>query len=520
VAEWQSGRVIIQRLIDAGLISGSALVCSHPRPGLCDAHIHMYDWSLGLRRVPLEQCTSRAEMLDCIAQASTQQPDEGWVVGQGWNESRWGETTFPTAQEIDRVTKPNQPAIFWRSDMHCAVVNSAALQRAGITAATEHPNGGVIDHDGAGQPTGILKEFSAMDLVAAHMPRWEGAALDEVLQEGFAKLHSLGITAVHDQRVKERDEGPRMLASYQRLRRADALQVRVNCNIAAHDLPHLQGLGLQSGLGDDYLRLGHVKVFADGSLGSRTAWMLEPFVKLNSDEPDNYGVSVTTPEEMVQDFRQALELGFPVSVHAIGDRANRVCLDIFEELQASGLHHTIPNRIEHVQTIDPADLPRLAQLNLTASVQLLHATDDMDTVDLLWGERGAQTYAFRNLQESGARLALGSDAPVADPNPFLSFYAGLYRRPVGQKVEQKTASGWYPEQVLSLAEIIYGYTMGAAIAAGWEKTIGSISVGKRADLVVLDRNLFELDKETSDHNTIAETQVALTIFDGNIVYQL
>jgi len=217
-------------------------------PGLCDAHIHMYDWSLGLRRVPLEQCTSRAE------------------------------TTFPTAQEIDRVTKPNQPAIFWRSDMHCAVVNSAALQRAGITAATEHPNGGVIDHDGAGQPTGILKEFSAMDLVAAHMPRWEGAALDEVLQEGFAKLHSLGITAVHDQRVKERDEGPRMLASYQRLRRADALQVRVNCNIAAHDLPHLQGLGLQSGLGDDYLRLGHVKVFADGSLGSRTAWMLEPFV--------------------------------------------------------------------------------------------------------------------------------------------------------------------------------------------------------------------------------------------------
>ena len=169
----------------------------------------------------------------------------------------------------------------------------------------------------------------------------------------------------------------------------DELRLRVSCNIAAHDLPHLAALGLRSGFGDNYLRLGHVKVFTDGSLGSRTAWLLAPFEKLAPGEADNYGVSVTPPEQMAAEFRRAVELGFPISVHAIGDRANRVCLDIFEELADSRAGAAMPHRIEHVQIIDPADLPRLAQLRVTASVQPIHATDDMDTADLFLGERGA-----------------------------------------------------------------------------------------------------------------------------------
>jgi len=487
-------------------------------PGLCDAHIHFYNWSVGLRQVQLAGCTSRAEMLERIALASTNLPAGEWLVGQGWNESHWGEIAFPTVQEVDSVTAPDQPALFWRSDVHCAVVNSVALQLAGINADTENPAGGVIERDRAGQPTGILKDL-AMGLVTDLIPRWEGAMLDDTLQAGRDQLHSMGITAIHDQRIKGENEGPRMMAAYQRLRQAGALGLRVNCNIAAHDLDHLQGLGLQSGFGDDYLRLGHVKVFADGSLGSRTAWMLAPFDKISPDDPDNYGVCVTPPDEMARDFRQALDLGFPISVHAIGDHANRVCLDIFEELQAADLETQIPNRIEHVQTIDPADLTRLAQLNITASVQPLHVTDDMDTADLLLGERAAQTYAFRSLLKSGARLALGSDGPVADANPFLGFHAALYR----QRVDQMNVAGWHTEESLSLAEIVYGYTMGAATAAGWERTIGSISVGKRADLIVLDRNLFELEAEGSQHykfeDQIAGTQVEMTVFDGKIVYK-
>ena len=312
------------------------------------------------------------------------------------------------------------------------------------------------------------------------------------------------------------NEGTRALTAYQRLHRARQLKLRVNCNVAVHNLPHLAALGLQSGFGDDYLRLGHVKVFADGSLGSRTAWLLEPFEKQQADEPDNYGMSVTPPDQMARQFRQALELGFPISVHAIGDYANRVCLDIFEELASTGLQPVIPNRIEHAQTIAPADLPRLAQLGITASVQPIHVLDVMDKVELTLGDRGAYTYTFGSLLEQGTRLAFGSDAPVADANPFLGFHAALCR----QRVNRMPTPPWYAKERISLEATIHGYTKGAAQATGWERVIGSIAPGKRADLIVLDRNLFELVERGVTGDEIAETQVLMTCFDGELVYQI
>jgi len=492
-------------------------------PGLCDAHIHLYDWCIARREVPLADCTSKAEMVQRIAARAAQTPGAGWITGRGWNESRWNETAFPTAHDLDRVTGADQPAIFWRSDMHAAIVNSAALRHAGIDAHTPQPEGGVIDRDAQGRPTGILREL-AIGLVAQHLPRPDGATLDAMLLEGQAALHRLGITAIHDQRMKDHDDGPRMMASYGRLRRRDDLKLRVNCNIAAHDLSHLHALGLHAGFGDEYVRLGHVKIFSDGSLGSRTAWMLEPFAKLDPHEKDNYGVSLTPPQQMATEFRRATELGFPISVHAIGDRANRVCLDIFAELASAGLQPPTPHRIEHVQMIHPDDVPRLAQLGITASVQPTHLIDDMDTADLLLGARGQHTYPFRTLLESGALLALGSDAPVADPNPFLGIHAARYR----QRPTRMTDGAWYPHQCLTLEQAIYGYTLGAARAAGWQTIIGSITPGKCADLIVLDRNLFTL----AEHGVrgakmrgakmrgaeMADTQVEMTLFNGAMVF--
>lgn len=483
-------------------------------PGFCDAHIHLSHYALGLREVRLADVRLRREMLERIREAATCTPPGRWIVGRGWNESWWGETDFPTAAEIDAATGPEKPAIFYRSDMHGAVVNSAALRLANITAATPDPPGGVIDRDAQGEPTGFLREL-AIDLVSRHLPPPTPAEQDAALREGIGVLHRLGITAVHAQRVKDGDDGPREWASLLRLREAGALQLRVACNVAAHEMVHLAGLGLRSGFGDDYLRLGHVKVFADGSLGSRTAWLLEPFIKLSPDEPDNTGVCVTPPEQMAAEFRQAAALGFPISVHAIGDRANRVVLDIFEEMAGSAPTPRIPHRIEHVQIIDPTDLPRLAKLGITASVQPIHALDDMDAADRFLGARSAHMYNFRSLFESDALVAFGSDAPVADPNPFLGLHAALVR----QRVERLQSPPWHPNERIALEQAIFAYTLGAAQAAGWQDVIGSITPGKRADLMVVDRNLFAFSAEEISAGAIAAAKAAMTIFDGQVVYE-
>lgn len=482
-------------------------------PGLCDAHIHLHEWAINLTRPHLAAARSQHEMLAMIAEYAATQSATSWVVCQGWNESWWGQHEFFTANDLDAVTQPDQPAIAYRSDMHIAVVNHAALAQAGITAATPNPSGGLIDRDAAGNPTGVLREL-AINLVKTLVIPPTQAQLAEMLRHASHELHRLGITAIHDQRIKDAHEGSTMLTLYGQLREAAELHLRVNCNIAAHQLPALAALGLRSGFGDDYLRLGHVKVFADGSLGSRTAWMLEPFAPQSTDEPENYGVSVTPPSQMTTEFRQALQLGFPISVHAIGDRANRVVLDIFEELAPQLPPPPSPNRIEHVQTLDPADLHRLAQLNITASVQPIHLTDDRDLTDHYWGKRASNTYAFKSLHENNTRLAFGSDAPVADPNPMLGIHAALARHQPGD-----SRPPWQPQERLDMAAIINAYTLGAAQAAGWENTIGSLTPGKRADLIVLDQDIFTLSESPATIDDIASTKIMATIFDGRIVYQ-
>lgn len=482
-------------------------------PGLCDAHIHFCDWSLGRRLVDLTGCTDKAEMVQRVADRADQTPAGQWLVGRSWNEVGWRVRQLPTRADLDPVTG-DRPAIFWRSDMHSAVANSAALQLAGLHDGSPDPEGGKLGRDGNGRLNGLLYEL-AINPIRQIIPDPTAAEIDSALAEATAVLHQWGITAVHDQRMKDHQEGPLALAAYQRRRRRGELRLRLNCNIAAHDLPHLAALKLQTGLGDDFLRLGHVKLFADGAMGSRTAWLLDPYVKQDSGEPDNYGMSVTPVAQMAAEIRQAAELGFPASVHAIGDRAIRELLDIFAELAQAAPQPPLPHRIEHVQIIHPDDIPRLARLNLTASVQPIHATDDIDTADLVLGQRASRAYNFRSLAAEGTLLALGSDAPVASANPFLGFHAAICR----QRPERSHLPPWYPDERLSLAQTIFGYTLGAAQAAGWQEVIGSIAPGKRADLILLDRDLFALVEQGVQGTEIADTQVLLTLFDGQIVFQ-
>ncbi|MGB3713918.1 MAG: amidohydrolase [Candidatus Promineifilaceae bacterium] len=483
-------------------------------PGLCDAHIHFFEWSLGLGQLKLAGVRSKADMLDAVGSwALTREPDS-WVIGRGWNETLWSDATMPTRRELDEFSLDGQPVILWRSDMHCAVANSRALSIASIDNATTDPEGGFIGHHADGEPDGRLFEL-AINLVTPFIPEPSPADLEDAYIRGMRSLHALGVTAIHSQRMKDQREGPLSFNTLLRLQENGALRLRVNSNIAAHDVPYLGALGLRCGFGNDYLRLGHIKLFADGTLGSRTAWMLDPLESVERDDPHAFGVCLTKPSEMAIVVEMAGKFGFPVSIHAIGDRANREVLDILEELASSAPPQGISHRIEHVQIIDPADVDRLKALNITASVQPIHALDDMEIADRLLGARSDRAYRFGTLVRSGARVVFGSDAPVADPNPFLGFHAAMFR----QRPDAMSDAPWHGDERLSLEQTIYGYTLGAACAAGWHDSIGSITPGKRADLIVLDRDLFSLKDQGLNSRAIADTRVLTTIFDGEIVYQ-
>lgn len=476
-------------------------------PGFSDAHIHLHDMAWRYHQLALYDVGSLEDAQARIAVYAAGLPPDAWALGYGWSESDWPEPVFPDRRDLDPITG-ERPAIFWRADLHAIWCNSAALRAAGIRADTPDPPSGVIDRDAHGRPTGILREL-AINLVRRAIPPLDEATETNNLLATAADLHRLGVVAVHDQRMKDHaEEGPQALRLYTRLRNRGRLPLRVSCNIEAAHLDHLIELGLQSGFGDEWVRLGHIKLFSDGSLGTRTAWMLESY----AGEPDNTGMYLTPPSQILEVVQRAHRHGCAVSIHAIGDRANREVLDIFEEVLAAGSKSppAMPHRIEHVQTIQPDDLPRLAALRITASVQPIHCPDDITNADRFWGERGLNTYPFRSLWDAGTLLAFGSDAPVANPDPWLGIHAAVTR----QRVDGVPPGGWYPEQRLSVQEAVWAYTLGATAAIGQARRQGRIAPGYLADMIVLDRDIF-----TCTPAEIAGTQVEMTILGGRIVYE-
>ena len=470
-------------------------------PGFTDAHVHFLQYAIRSNQVSLFGITDIDEALNRVQQAAQNQPPGLWLQGWGWDEHRWG--TPPTAARLDEIA-PDIPIVLARMDMHTWWVNSAVLKIAGITRHTPDPPEARLERDAEGNPTGLLREWNAIALVKKHLPRTDAAMLQQWMIDTISRLHRLGLTGIHDQRVER--EGQRSMRLWQAIRQHGQLKLRVHANITADFLPEVTALGLQPGFGDDRLWLGHIKAFADGTLGSQTAWMLAPF----EGSTTNDGIVVTSPRQLSGIAEQAVKAGFSMSVHAIGDRAVREVAAVLSEFPPNLAAGQLPHRIEHVQLIHPEDLGKLAVANIYASMQPVHLHTDWRTADKVWGTRARYTYAFRSLLDNGTPVAFGSDAPVAPINPMLSIHAALTR----QDEQNLPDAGWHPHERIELPEAIHAFTMGPAHLAGKTRQQGSISPGKWADIMVLNHNLFEIEPAE-----IKDVSVKTTVFNGEVVFE-
>jgi predicted amidohydrolase YtcJ len=378
---------------------------------------------------------------------------------------------------------------------HAMWVNSRALELAGVTASTLDPLGGQIVRDARGQPTGILLE-NAMDLITKVQPEPTPEELADMMRAAFPAAHRAGLTGIHD------FDGPVAFAAFQILWNRRQTSLRVIKSIPRELLSQAIDLGLRSGFGDDWLRIGSVKLFADGALGPQTAAMLEPFEASN-----NLGIATLSEAEMADNVRRANAAGLSCAIHAIGDRACRTVLDVYEQVGLRDLR----NRIEHVQLLHPQDYGRLGKLGVVASMQPTHATSDMLMADKYWGKRSAGAYAWRTQLDAGAVLAFGSDCPVERIDPLMGIHAAVTRR---RADGSPGPEGWYPEQRLTVEEAVRAFTWGPAFVAGQEDRLGSIAPGKLADFTVLDQDIFAIEPME-----ILNTHVDATIIGGQFMWR-
>lgn len=463
-------------------------------PGLIDAHLHFEWYALTLHAVNVET----ASLDGCLRRvaAKTKTTSKGqWITGIGWNQIVWG--SFPTTRDLDSVA-PEHPVFLMAKSGHAAWANSLALKMAGIRSSTADPSGGTIQRDEHGEPTGIFLEH-ALRLVEQVIPEKTPVEVATAMLPAMENAWRVGLTGIHD------FDGSRCFSAFQILKEHGQLGLRVVKQILVKHLEEAIGLGLRSGFGDDWLRIGNVKVFLDGALGPRTASMIEPY----EGEPGNYGINVTDKEELYEQASRAAANGLAMTVHAIGDKANHDLLDVYATLRAEeNVREQTPlrHRCEHVQLLHPRDFNRLGQLKLIASMQPIHTTSDMPMADRYWGKRTAGAYAWRTQLDAGAALAFGSDCPVESFNPFWGIHAAVTRR---RADGSPGPEGWHPEQRLTVEEAVRGFTLGAAYAGYMENKIGSLAPGKLADLVVIDRDIF-----TCDPMAIKDTQVLGTMIEG------
>ncbi len=447
-------------------------------PGLTDAHIHFEKFSLNHELIDcgtssIDECLariqSRAEMLE---------PGE-WIRGHGWDQNLWGR--YGTKEELDRVTASN-PAYITAKSLHAAWANTAALNQAGLSASSADPPKGKLQRREDGSLTGILYEF-AMLLISDIIPRPSPSDLSQTMRRGQDKLLRFGITSIHD------FDGTRCLQALQLLRENLQQQLRVVKSIHFDDFESCIDAGLRTGFGDEWIRIGAVKLFSDGALGPRTAAMLNPYEVDSS----NSGFLLLTAEEITVIGKRAAQNGLALAIHAIGDRANREVLDAFEELrtfEAKNRIKPLPHRIEHLQLISPEDIPRPADLNIIVSMQPIHATSDMQMADRYWGDRVQQSYGWRSQIDAGSMLVFGSDAPVESANPFLGIHAAVTRSPLGGDSD---ALPWVPKQRINLQEAFNAYSVWPAQSVGLGSKLGRLLPGYLADLIVLDEDPFLLD---------------------------
>jgi predicted amidohydrolase YtcJ len=476
-------------------------------PGFYDSHVHLLGSGMRLNEVALKDAKGEEEFGRRLREFDRKLPRDSWLLGGEWDHDRTFAGTLPSAALLDKYVS-DRPVFLRRYDGHMAVVNSRVLKLAGITAQTADPAGGVIYRKPGGkEPTGILRD-NAMDLVLGLIPAPSDAEVAEAVTAALAEARQNGVTSVQDMDGSEAPTRRRLFRLYQRLARAGRLTVRVDLRWPLAEWDSMARLGVEAGLGDDWVRIGGVKGFVDGSLGSSTAKMYEPFVN----EPGSTGVYVTPLNKLREYILAADKAGLSVAVHAIGDRANAELLDIFAEVAKENGPRDRRFRVEHAQHLRPQDYRRFRDLGVIASMQPYHIIDDGRWAEgRIGAKRCASSYACRSLLDAGARVALGSDWSVAPLSPILGIDAAVNRR----TLDGKHPDGWFPEQKIRVAEAIEGYTLTAAYAAFEEKDRGSLEPGKLADLVVLSRDI--LDEAERDH--IADTEVLLTVVGGKVVYE-
>ncbi len=479
-------------------------------PGMIDAHVHFSSGGFQLTRVDLRDAATPEEFARRIGEFAKHLPRGEWILGGTWDHELWGGDPLPHRKWIDALT-PEHPVFVRRYDGHMGLANSLALKNAAITRETPNPPGGLIVRDADGSPTGVLKD-AAMDLLERVIPEPTEEQLERAVVAALGEASRYGLTGIHD--ISSAAD----LRVYQKLQKQGRLTARIYSILPVAQWESLAGLGIRANFGNHYLKIGALKAFADGSLGSTTALFFEPY----RDAPGTTGLAMYPEAEVRKFVLGADRAGLQLCIHAIGDKANRMVLDAYAEAARQNPTWNTAGtgasagaarrwRIEHAQHIHPDDFAKFARLGVIASMQPYHAIDDGRWAEKRIGhERCRTTYAFRTFLDSGVVLAFGSDWTVAPLNPMTGIYAAVTRR----TLDGKNPGGWFPEQKISLEEALAAYTLGSAYAEYAENEKGSLAAGKLADLVLLDADLFAIAPEN-----LADVQVRFTILGGQIVYR-
>ena len=470
-------------------------------PGFNDAHVHLGGAGADELAVPLTGVPSAEEMAKRVAAAVSQHKEGEWITGGGWDHTLWAEKRFPNRQQLDAVA-PKNPVILTHISGHVAVANSLALKSAEIDKTTPNPPGGEIEHDALGEPTGMLKEYAAMSLVKVRIPDPTAEQRRKGIELVLQNVAKNGVTSVQD--FSEWAD----FQTYQQLKEDGKLTVRITEWLPFNaSLDDLQNMRAQGGTKDPWLKTGALKAFTDGALGSRTAAMLEPY----SDDPNTSGILTNDPEKLTSMAIQRDKAGFQLAFHAIGDRANRISLDVFEAVAKADGKRDRRDRIEHAQVVAPMDFARFAELHVIASMQPSHQTTDMRWAeDRIGRERIVGAYAWATMLKNKVPLALGTDYNVEPISPFRGLYACVTR----ERPDGGPKNGWEPQEKISLADCIHAYTSGSAYAEFEEGKKGELKPGEYADFIILSNDLTKVPAAQ-----FTKTRVLRTVVGGRTVYE-
>ncbi len=469
-------------------------------PGLVDAHGHVLSYGLSLLRVDVTGTQTETEAAERVAIFAADNSQLEWIQGRGWNQVLWDSNAFPTAASLDAVVS-DKPVWLGRVDGHAGWANSAAMELAGINDRTEDPTGGEIVRDENGKATGVFID-NAMSLISAHIPPLSQQEVEYALSTAMQRLAGYGLTSVHDAGV-----GAATIQAFKSLANAGEMPIRVNVMISAGDDAYEQLLDQGTyASDDDTLTINSVKIVADGALGSRGAALIDEY----SDDPGNHGLLLLDQERLEYLMRRAMNSGFQVNTHAIGDNANKLVMDNYQNLVDETDTRQLRHRIEHAQVLRFEDILRFSELGVIPSMQATHATSDKNMAQDRLGEVRIQgAYAWRKLLDAGTIIANGSDFPVESPNPFFGLHAAVTR----QDHNNQPPGGWFPEERMTLPEALASFTVDAAYAGHQEDLLGTLEPGKKADFIVLDRDLFTIPAEE-----IWQIEAVQTWVNGEQVY--